>query len=104
MTKTLILPISKQWFDLILSGVKVEEYREIKPYYNQRFIDKKTNRVKHYDLVILRIGYGKKVRSMTVKCGLVHQGNGVEEWGAEPNKIYWIIPILEIIATANLKK
>jgi hypothetical protein len=35
---------------------------------------------------------------------LVHQGNGVEEWGAEPNKIYWIIPILEIIATANLKK
>ena len=29
----LTLPIKKKWFDMILSGEKKEEYREIKPYY-----------------------------------------------------------------------
>ena len=33
----LILPIKKKWFDMILSGEKKEEYREIKPYYDTRF-------------------------------------------------------------------
>ena len=33
----LILPIKKQWYDMILSGEKKEEYREIKPYYEKRF-------------------------------------------------------------------
>ena len=33
----LILPIKKKWFDMILSGEKKEEYREIKPYYTTRF-------------------------------------------------------------------
>ena len=29
----LILPIKGKWFNMILSGDKQEEYREIKPYY-----------------------------------------------------------------------
>ena len=29
----LVLPIKKKWFDMILSGEKKEEYREIKRYY-----------------------------------------------------------------------
>ena len=33
----LILPIKKKWFDMIVSGEKKEEYREIKPYYDSRF-------------------------------------------------------------------
>ena len=28
----LILPIKSKWFNMILSGDKQEEYREIKPY------------------------------------------------------------------------
>lgn len=32
----IILTIKKKWFDMILSGVKKEEYREIKPYYDSR--------------------------------------------------------------------
>ena len=31
----LILPIKKKWFDMIKSGEKKEEYREIKPYYDK---------------------------------------------------------------------
>ncbi|WP_232297135.1 ASCH domain-containing protein [Capnocytophaga sp. oral taxon 329] len=37
MNNTLHLTIKKQWFDMILSGEKTEEYRDIKPYYNLRF-------------------------------------------------------------------
>lgn len=33
----LTLPIKKKWYDMILSGEKKEEYREIKPYYTTRF-------------------------------------------------------------------
>lgn len=32
----LILPIKKKWFDMIKSGEKKEEYREITPYYKSR--------------------------------------------------------------------
>ena len=32
----LVLPIKKQWFDMIRSGEKKEEYREIKPYWASR--------------------------------------------------------------------
>lgn len=34
----LTLPIKKKWFDMIKSGEKKEEYREIKPYYASRFL------------------------------------------------------------------
>lgn len=35
----LILPIKRKWFDMILSGEKKEEYRDIKPYYDTRLMD-----------------------------------------------------------------
>jgi len=31
--KTLTLSLNKQWFDMIKSGEKKEEYREIKPFW-----------------------------------------------------------------------
>ncbi len=36
--KTLHLTLKKGWFDMIASGEKKEEYREIKPYWIRRFI------------------------------------------------------------------
>ncbi len=33
----LTLPIKKKWYDMILSGAKREEYRDITPYYQKRF-------------------------------------------------------------------
>ena len=32
----LVLPIKRKWFEMIASGEKKEEYREIKPYYDKR--------------------------------------------------------------------
>lgn len=34
--KVLTLTVSKEWFDMIVSGEKNEEYREIKPYWIKR--------------------------------------------------------------------
>lgn len=37
--KILTLTVSKQWFDMIASGEKAEEYREIKDYWIVRLYD-----------------------------------------------------------------
>ena len=37
--KTLTLFLKKKWFDMIASGEKTEEYREIKPYWEKRLFD-----------------------------------------------------------------
>ena len=41
--KVLTLTISKKWFDMILSGEKTEEYREIKPYWVARLFQCNSN-------------------------------------------------------------
>ena len=35
----MVLTLKKQWFDMIVSGEKAEEYREIKPYWEKRFLN-----------------------------------------------------------------
>lgn len=89
----LTLPIKKKWFDMIKSGEKKEEYREIKPYYDSRFKSLIADGQVHQ--VILRNGYSKK--SPAIKCDvLINQYEGKEEWGAEPNKGYYVLQILSI--------
>jgi hypothetical protein len=86
----LILPIKKKWFDMILSGEKKEEYREIKPYYTSRF----PSGFKSF-YVMFRNGYSKNSPSFIAVCTL-SIGFGHPEWGAEPNKKYYVLHIVEI--------
>lgn len=37
--KVLILTVCKEWFDMIVSGEKTEEYRKIKPYWSSRLVN-----------------------------------------------------------------
>lgn len=109
----LVLPIKKKWFNMIASGEKKEEYREIKPYYKTRFynaikkeLDKETfaQQVTAFILynntvmldVIFRNGYSKNSPQVKCKCIFKGKGTGKPEWGAEPNKEYYILEILEI--------
>lgn len=41
--KVLTLAVSKEWFDMIVSGEKNEEYREIKPYWVARLLQNNSN-------------------------------------------------------------
>lgn len=79
----IVLPIKKKWFDMIASGEKKEEYREMKPYYDKRlgYLTVGTGKIA---MVLLRNGY--KYNSPTIKCKCaVTIGEGQVGWGAEPN-------------------
>lgn len=93
----LVLPIKKKWFDKIKSGEKKEEYRELKKYYHIRF--KKIFGCDYENKVveiIFRNGYRSDSPQIKCKCKL-RIGTGKEEWGAEPNKEYYILEILNIL-------
>lgn len=80
----IILPIKKKWFDMIKSGVKTEEYREIKPYYDSRFkIFKRVTTV----TVKFRNGYSSNSPYIVCSCYL-SVGRGKPEWGAPDNDVY----------------
>ena len=86
----LTLPIKKVWFDMIATGEKLEEYRDISDYYNSRFKNGETKEI------LLRNGYSRF--SSTIKVSVkISQGFGKEIWGATHNKKYWILTILKIV-------
>ena len=104
----LVLPIKKKWFDMIRSGEKQEEYREIKPYYHSRLgnyfirhkLDTTTrkalrNMTTNKKIVIFRNGYSHNSPSIKCKCDL-RVGQGKEEWGAEKRKEYYVLEILKV--------
>ena len=100
--KTLTLSLKKQWFDMIKAGIKKEEYREIKPYYNTRFCEPINSRIfypgetgaKTFDRLVFTLGYPKAddtERRLTFKSPKIRIGTGKPEWGAEPGKLYFVI-------------
>lgn len=64
--KTLHLNLHKKWFDMILSGNKKEEYRELSDYWKKRFLKV---RDEHVDNITFSNGY-KKDRWRWNKCEL----------------------------------
>lgn len=99
----LVLPIKKKWFNMILSGLKREEYREIKPYWFTRFNHymfhciNEENLIIRYakGIVIFKKGYQKK--SPKIMCRVeITTDFGRAEWGAEPNKLYYVLKILSV--------
>jgi ASC-1-like (ASCH) protein len=55
--RILYLTLKKKWFDLIKSGEKRIEYREVKPYWTKRLLDK-DGLFKQWDEIHFRNGYG----------------------------------------------
>lgn len=93
----LVLPIKKKWFDMIKSGEKKEEYRELKKYYHTRF--KKIFGLDYKDKtaeIIFRNGYSKMSPEIKCRCIFKGKGTGKPEWGAEEDKEYYILEILEV--------
>ena len=100
--KTLTLPLKRQWFDMIKSGEKKEEYREIKPFWKKRLrnITLKTDLstvyegFQRYDRLVFTLGYPKaddSERRLEFKNPHIRIGTGRTEWGAEPGKNYFVI-------------
>ena len=82
--KDLKLVLKKKWFDMIASGEKKEEYRDVKPYYSSRIQDRPT-------IVTFYLGYAKGRPSMTFEIEIIIIGSGRHDWGAEPGRLYYVI-------------
>lgn len=80
--KVLHLNLKKEWYNMIESGDKCEEYREIKPFWEKRLIGK------NYTHVCFIYGYTK--RRMTYPITGIDIGMGNPKWGA-PEKNVFII-------------
>lgn len=114
----MILPIERKWLNMILSGEKKDEYREIKPYWTVRIIrwlgfpSEETETVLELlraqgtinaHPVILQNGYRRDSPEVEVMCRL-SIGTGKEEWGAAPGKEYYRFHIERIGRMAGVEK
>ncbi len=102
MTENILhLNLKRKWFDMIASGVKKEEYREIKPHWQRVFSRNIKIKGKYFrptDVIIcFSHGYAKNRSQVFVKCAGVSQRKGNVEWGAEENKTYFTLQLGEII-------
>lgn len=107
------LPLKAKWYDMIEIGEKKEEYREIKPYWYSRFV-KSINKLqfgvccylnrnlkaRHLNTCIdfvdykyVEFSYGYTKRRMIKEIERISIGYGRPEWGAEPNKICFVIKL-----------
>lgn len=108
--KTLYLSLKKEWFDMIKSGEKKEEYREMTPYWRKRITDIDSHLhelntlittgqpvpIKPYTHVHFTLGYPRKdenEKHMEFEIKGVYIRNGKEKWGALPNKNYFVIEL-----------
>ena len=104
--KILDLPLMACWYEMIESGVKKEEYREVKTFWSKRFLGlnhpllshrygHENCNVKGYTHVRFRYGYTK--RTMLFMIDEIVLGRGNPEWGAPTDKDVFIIKIGERI-------
>ena len=106
---TLHLVLKGKWYDLIASGKKTEEYREPKPYWIKRILDKSSAKLPgltpvssrlslwtKYEWVCFHRGYTSQ--TMTFKIKGVTVGMGDVAWGAPVSKAVIIIKLGNRIA------
>ena len=120
--KTLHLVLKRKWWDMIASGERKEEYREVCHYWAIRLLDNKYRwyslntdypkvflwwirehlnhradiQFRPFEKVCFHLGYTNntmtfEITSMNVMYGDVCK----QEWGAEPNKYYFVIKLGE---------
>jgi hypothetical protein len=110
--KTLHLTLKKKWFDMIASGEKKEEYRELKKYWGDRFANGVTSYLssfckggigyqvhwKSYDVIEFRHGYAKDAPKIRVQFKGFEIDKGKTKWGAEKGKEYFILKLGKILS------
>jgi len=89
--KILHLTLKKKWFDMILSGEKKEEYREIKDHWVTRIEGKS------YDAIKFVNGYGKSRPSFMIELKSIKRGSGIPWWGGKFGEIQYVLELGKIL-------
>lgn len=119
MPSCLRMSLKTKWFEMTKAGIKTEDYREINEYWTKRLfrdVDKTELQdiikglqegrsiewaglfhlhfLKDFEINTMTLGYPKAndyERILNLKHKGIRIGTGNPEWGAEPNKLYFII-------------
>lgn len=85
-----ILPfvLKQKWFDLIASGVKDEEYRDVTPFYFAR-LDRYLTQPPKY--IRFYLGFARNRPMIQVECIKITITYGKPALGAAPNEPYYVI-------------
>jgi hypothetical protein len=112
--KVLHLTLKKKWFDMIASGEKKEEYREVKDYWINRLLwgsfmldapisgnvlvrKYEWHKPKDFTIIEFKNGYSKNAPTMQIESKGIEIREGNPEWGAEAGTEYFVIKLGEII-------
>ena len=88
---TLHLNLHRRWFDMILKGVKKEEYREISAYWVKRLASK------NFSTITFSNGYAKNRRQFVIEWCCLQTSMGLLEWGAPADKQVYILRLGKIL-------
>lgn len=124
------LNLKGKWFDMILSGEKKEEYREIKKYWVNRLVwdhfnifsiseqlenfihaskTKTTEQltsfygcdIAQFKSIIFSNGYSKNRRQFVIELKNIEIKEGKPEWGAEKKQKYFVLNLGKITHKTN---
>jgi hypothetical protein len=109
------MSLKSKWFEMTKAGIKTEDYREINSYWIKRLtsdfswdmnkyplklnehkevLNKGSMKPKKFSCNIMTLGYPSNDNAERI-LKLEHKGieirTGNPEWGAEPNKLYFVI-------------
>lgn len=116
------LTLTKKWFDMIASGEKKEEYREIKQYWSSRLLWHEYREVtcinslkdqiefasedifssgvfrKNFEFVEFKNGYHKNARTMIVELLGITYGEAKSEWSDNWQGDVYIIKLGKVLS------
>lgn len=96
----LYLNLKAKWYEMIESGIKTEEYREIKPYWIKRLCvsyNEYTSSIEYKEYDAVKFIYVYTKRSMSFKIKEILVDTGKPEWGAGDGVKYFVIKLGERI-------
>lgn len=99
--KTLHLNLKRKWFDMIQSGEKKEEYREVKRHWINQLASDNGFDFKKFDTVTFSNGFAKDRDQFVIDLLEIRYDKGRENWGAESGVIYFVLSLGDIIKTLN---
>lgn len=97
------LNLKGEWFDMILSGDKKEEYRDLSDYWKARLskLFPMTSMGETYlpitETIVFSNGYAKDRRQFEIEIKGAMIATGREDWGAEKGCMYYVLRLGHVI-------